>query len=631
MESETVSIQKLFQDRRQFRVPFFQRKYVWNREEQWNPLWQDIASKADSRVAGKPTTPHFLGATVVEPQLRIGLLGVDALHVIDGQQRLTTLQYVLTALAINLRRLDQTKLLTIVEGCLENGNESTMTDSDTEVFKVWPTFRDREMYRLAMTAESFEELRSRFPSSFTQGGALRKIGIDHPPPLEAIWYFAEEVGAWIEQEDGTQVTQRATALTESILTDLHLVSISLGPKDDAQVIFETLNGRGAELHATDLIRNFVFMRADREAADTNQLYESLWSPLEGGFWSEPQRRGRLVRPRIEWFMHSALQAESTEEIDVGRLYVAYKAFAGGGETAKTAKKQLELLNNLAGHYQQLISGVGATPIARFGYRTRAWDASTTHSLALRIASSAMSATDQMSAFDAIESYLVRRSICGLTTKNYNNIFASLLKKTAEEGMTAAGIRSSLVTLDGEASRWPTDQEFQKEWMDGPAYPGRLDPQRIKAVLISLEIALRPEQSEEQLPVNLEVLDVDHILPSSWFEFWQLSDESHASKGEADEAYHAHLSGLPLTPRLASIYERETTKATVGNLTLLHYGANRSLQHHAFGEKRTKLIEVSNLHLNRSLMLATSWNEAGIRERGHKLFDIARNVWQGPLS
>ena len=47
-------------------------------------------------------------------------------------------------------------------------------------------------------------------------------------------------------------------LAEAILRDLKIVLISLEPQDDAQVIFETLNGRGAELHATDLIRNFVF-------------------------------------------------------------------------------------------------------------------------------------------------------------------------------------------------------------------------------------------------------------------------------------------------------------------------------------------------------------------------------------
>jgi hypothetical protein len=143
--------------------------------------------------------------------------------------------------------------------------------------------------------------------------------------------------------------------------------------------------------------------------------------------------------------------------------------------------------------------------------------------------------------------------------------------------------------------------------------------------------MRPEQSEEQLPVNLEVLDVDHILPIHWFEYWPLGDGSNASQTEAQEAYHAYLSGLPLTDRLATIYGRDVAKATMGNLTLLHYGANRSLQHHAFLEKRAKFFKVSNLHLNRSLMLAPTWNEMGIRDRALMLFNVAQKVWKGPVS
>ena len=85
--------------------------------------------------------------------------------------------------------------------------------------------------------------------------------------------------------------------------------ISLDEGDDAQVIFETLNGRGAELHATDLIRNFIFMRADKENADGGALCDALWSPFEGSFWNEEQRRGRLRKPRLEWFLQGALQAE----------------------------------------------------------------------------------------------------------------------------------------------------------------------------------------------------------------------------------------------------------------------------------------------------------------------------------
>ena len=75
------------------------------------------------------------------------------------------------------------------------------------------------------------------------------------------------------------------------------MSIVLDDNDDAQVIFETLNGRGAQLHATDLIRNFIFMRADREQTDSKTLYDTLWQEFERGYWNEEQRRGRMRKPQ----------------------------------------------------------------------------------------------------------------------------------------------------------------------------------------------------------------------------------------------------------------------------------------------------------------------------------------------
>ncbi len=53
MKSETIAVQQVFQDRRQYRVPFYQRAYVWNKEEQWEPLWNDIAEKAETRATGE--------------------------------------------------------------------------------------------------------------------------------------------------------------------------------------------------------------------------------------------------------------------------------------------------------------------------------------------------------------------------------------------------------------------------------------------------------------------------------------------------------------------------------------------------------------------------------------------------
>jgi uncharacterized protein with ParB-like and HNH nuclease domain len=104
MRSETISVQQLVQDRRQYRVPFFQRAYVWNKEDQWEQLWSDISVKAEARLDGSQPPAHFLGAAVLEPQQPSGLLGLETSNIIDGQQRFTMLQYVLAALAIILRQ-----------------------------------------------------------------------------------------------------------------------------------------------------------------------------------------------------------------------------------------------------------------------------------------------------------------------------------------------------------------------------------------------------------------------------------------------------------------------------------------------------------------------------------------------
>jgi len=67
MKSETIAIQQLFQDRRQYRVPFYQRAYVWNKEDQWERLWADIQDKAEARLIGAKPVPHFLGRPSSNP------------------------------------------------------------------------------------------------------------------------------------------------------------------------------------------------------------------------------------------------------------------------------------------------------------------------------------------------------------------------------------------------------------------------------------------------------------------------------------------------------------------------------------------------------------------------------------
>lgn len=106
----------------------------------------------------------------------------------------------------------------------------------------------------------------------------------------------------------------------------------------------------------------------------------------------------------------------------------------GGSMPVPAERQLQLLTSYAEYYTQFTSGAGEFPIAQFGKRMAGWDAAPKHAFV----------------YDDIISYLVRRAICGLTPKNYNNVFLQLLKRFNDGDATAVAFRAALVGLDGAA-------------------------------------------------------------------------------------------------------------------------------------------------------------------------------------
>ena len=607
--------------------------------DQWEQLWEDIRSKAESRISkaenplsgGTNQAPHFLGAVVLDPQPRQGLIGVDTFHIIDGQQRLTTLQYILKSALISLKSVAQAGLTEIVTAVLFNSNTSTMLNVDIEQYKVWPTFRDREDYKWALSAEDTFELKEKFPDSFTQRGELRKIGIRHPSALEAIWYFSTQFNDWVNEGQDNEKFIRAEILTTTILQDLKVVSITLDEADDAQVIFETLNGRGAKLHATDLIRNFVFMRADKEGENSKDLYEKYWKKFETDYWSQSQRRGRISKPRIEWFIHCVMQTELCDEIEVGRLYFEYRRYAIGGENKKTANSQLAALTKYSDLYCELIDGDSASPIARFGRRVAPYEVTTLHPLALLIASSDLSVDDENEMFDLLVSYVVRRAVCDLTAKNYNNIFLSVLRELSKGEVSPQSLCNILGLFEHTGSRWPRNGEFRQQCEKAQLYPGRMDARKMRAFLEEIETELQNERNPEiELNFNEKRLDIDHILPKSWFSHWPLplENDEFVQSNEMLDLSFSILMGIELTERQNVIERRESSKFTLGNLTLLDLSVNRQAQNRSFQEKRDLLIRHTNLRLNIPLLVLNNWDEDQISHRSSQLADVALRVWSG---
>jgi hypothetical protein len=274
-------------------------------------------------------------------------------------------------------------------------------------------------------------------------------------------------------------------------------------------------------------------------------------------------------------------------------------------------------------------GAGASPIAVFGRRIAVWDASPTHPLALKIAASGLDEYGQREIFDCIESYLVRRAVCGLSRKNYNKVFAQQLKKLMGASPDPKSFREFLAEASGDGSRWPRDDEFRQSWLNASIYPGRLDAAKLRAMFHRLETVMRSEKTEESVPLSLDSLDIDHIMPQSWYAYWPLVDGTVVTNDEASSAGILRFATTELDTRMESIINRENHVPRIGNLTMVHYGVNRSLQNHAFESKLQAFFDHSHLQLNRALAKSSKWDEDSIQERAGYLFNFAREIWRGP--
>lgn len=209
----------------------------------------------------------------------------------------------------------------------------------------------------------------------------------------------------------------------------------------------------------------------------------------------------------------------------------------------------------------------------------------------------------------LESYFVRRFICGLTSKSYNRIFLDrlLAEMVKEDKADPDTLRSKLLALDGESQVWPDDERFKTAWLRRQLYEGR-NTRKVRTVLEALEFSLRTAR-QEFLP-DLDELSVEHVLPQGWKPTdWPLPADSP----EAREA-------------------RQRLLHSIGNLTLVTPGFNSSLSNVAFRLKRPEIAANSSLMLNayfQKFADTDTWDEASIVARAETLFERARAVWPHP--
>jgi uncharacterized protein DUF262/uncharacterized protein DUF1524 len=603
MKADTTDLNHLFWTGVRYEVPMFQRPYVWTEEAQWEPLWEDISTIAErllqesakatpeekeQGIPARNTPPHFLGAVVLD-QMLSPPGEIERRNIVDGQQRLTTLQLLLAAcrdISADLASKEAGRFSRLTE------NDSLLCKMPDDLFKVWPTNADRAAFRLAMQGTApapKEEVAARI--------------------LEAHVYFKKVAADWVNGDSFASTDDRLNALRVVLWSHVKLVSINLEYADDAQVIFESLNARGTPLLAGDLIKNYLFQKASRQNANIDTLYDRYWRPLDDAYWRTTIRQGRLQRPRLDVFLFHWLTMRSGHDVLVGRLFESFKETIDSEEPVEKTLDDLSLYANVFLSFEQYPQN---SPEEVFFYRLEITQTATATPLLLYLFSlppSQLSIEQRRKAIAAMESWLVRRMLCRATTKNYNIVFAQLLtqvRRATSEGGDV--VEDFLSNQQGESQWWPSDDQVRSAVLDLPLYR-LLSPGRMRMVLEALESKMRVlGYAEEASPPR--GLSIEHVMPQAWATHWP------PPEGVERE--------------LATI-ERDRLVHTLGNLTLVMPKLNSMQSNAPWEKKRVTLDKHTVLSINKDLLAAHSdvWDEMSIRARGEELTGLILQIWKPP--
>ncbi len=589
MEVGVLNMNKLFGKDIRYEIPTFQRPYVWNKEEQWQPLWDDVRNTAEEYLEQekplKQARTHFLGAVVVQ-QLLFSSGEIETRLVVDGQQRLTTLQLLLDGVQevvenLGFERIAKRMSLLVL-------NNDAFVDDEDDVFKVWPTLSDRCAFRHAMH------------------NSLASDNYQDSLIVQAHEFFKLQVEQWLDERQG-EGEARADALEKAVRHLLELVVIDLSIDDEPHIIFETLNARGTPLLQSDLIKNIVLFEATkRNLASDSKGASRLWG-FSDEWWRVEVGRGRNREPRVDVFLNYWLTMRTQEEIRPDSTSAEFREYIVSA--AVPIENIAEDISRVSETYRAIEEG-SKKGYESFLYRREVMQAGALTPVLLWLFSTEMPEEQRIKAFRALDSYMVRRMICQRSTKNYPQLFLGLVSRLEESVTANAGevVSDYLANQTAYANLWPDDRTLEEAFQAVPLY-WSLTQGRIRFVLEGLEEELRSNMAETQ--VAPRGLTIEHILPQKWQENYPLPADTRDVE--------------------AAVEMRENRNRiihSIGNLTLVNGRLNASLSNARWAKKQKTLGKHTVLFLNKELLAVkpTVWNEEMILKRAERLSKVATRVW-----
>ena len=589
----------------EWRIPVYQRHYAWeskqNESGPINLFWETVKGQTKARLRGEEPKQHYLGAVLVKNMTSLNtddaILRYD---VVDGQQRLTTIQIALLA------------ILPIAAEC--GYGDEIKEELRKYIFygedqpRLSPTNFDREQFK-GIVYDAYEILLKGVGSSHSSREN------DERSKISSAYESFKEKHKLLVNEYPHQKKEAVREIMNTLLEGFDIVRIVLRDDDDAQRVFESLNNYAMPLTTFDLIRNNVFERAAKikPGLDVVLFNQSDWKQLEKPYWEKKSDQSKNnPTPHIEAYIARMLVAKMKDEIRFGRseIFRTYKEFVsqfrdeslGTDDKIKAITDEIESLVDYVDIYCYLDSGTteNSPDGIDFGvFRHQNWQRRDFYPVIFTIMRSDLDVAHKQKMIRLLESYVVRRSFCGLTQMRYN-LYAPMICKVLDGNLNYERLRDILDKSKQDTYVFPDDDRVKRDCELVNFYRSSFP----RYVFDRIEVSMHTPRAE-RVVVDGDKLTMDHILPRQWHTNTEWK-KALAKDDAADPEVNLYIN-------------------TIGNLAMMS-GVNNAIKSNRSFEVAKRLLANSGMIMNRKLADEDEWNIQKIRERSQELATQICKIW-----
>ncbi len=532
----------------QFVIPVYQRTYTWNPQKETARFMNDLEDLIENRTAN-----HFLGI-IIYLDSKISAM-FRQLQIVDGQQRLTTTFIFLLA----LKRVAEERKDKFTAGMIDDYFLYNRHASKEGSLRLKPAVSTDDVYARLVYGSDRDLNRKE-----KESGVYRNYD-----------YIIRRIREMAKRHKLLDILDS--------LTRLDILEFPLSETDNAQQIFESINSTGAPLTSADLIRNYVLMNHTDEVQE--RLYEMYWQPLEEYY---PESR------RLEEFFRFYLAVKTYELLNRRDVYEGFKSY--WNSRPEDTETKLREINRYCRYYHDIYEGTCENEevekaLVDFRRSDSVMPAPFLMEMMHLFDEKKINEKTMVAEIRLIDSYLMRRALCGNDSSALSRYFPTLLRtvlnsygKNRKQDILSLTKVNLLTYNRGKSLAMPTDEQLRTQMRELNAY----------SLMCIRPVLERIEMYGASAAVDTSDLNIEHIMPQNPNKWWV---KNSGTKDEDEYSFYANL---------------------IGNLTLCARYDNSRMGNEDFSFKKSILSKTLHIRMNTEILKKKKWTKEDILKRCDEL-------------